>query len=552
MDRQRVTELAFAFVLGGGTVALGYELLGPASPDAPGVADAAAADRAANEDDAGVDDGGAVARGDDGMPRGDEGNEGDEPDEGDGGDEGDGEGGSPAPSGDAPAWLIADEQGSYTAFPPLFEPTPREFDDEAKAEYTKHGLVTSLAAIVRERADLESPIIGLLAAGTRVRVDDERTFGGGCTQGWNKVFPRGWICRSAGLDVGDNPPDSGGVRTSVRAKLDEALPYEYWRIKDEMTPFFHRLPSYEEQDRADKAGQAWYAKHSREPMPLDVSARPDDVPAVVREYMNAGYYVTKGGEEMKSQRRFIRTLRGAYARKYQLRIKESPAFQGKVLGGSEDLPIYFVRRELPLMKRESEGSDVLVESETIPERLSTHPFVDKIYIGNKIYFEDADGLLMRGYAVGKAYKLKRPPGVGSDEHWIHIDLSEQTLVAYDGDEPVFATLVSTGKEPGMTPVGVHRVQTKLVAASMRDQPQEDEAYSIDDVPWTQYFSGSVALHGAFWHAGFGQVRSHGCVNLSPSDARWLFGFTDPPLPEDWHAVAPTRGTPEGSAIVVTE
>lgn len=104
----------------------------------------------------------------------------------------------------------------------------------------------------------------------------------------------------------------------------------------------------------------------------------------------------------------------------------------------------------------------------------------------------------------------------------------------------------------MTPVGVHRVQTKLVAASMRDQPEEDEAYSIDDVPWTQYFSGSVALHGAFWHAGFGQVRSHGCVNLSPYDARWLFGFTAPALPPEWHAVSPTKGTPKGTSIVVTE
>ena len=79
-----------------------------------------------------------------------------------------------------------------------------------------------------------------------------------------------------------------------------------------------------------------------------------------------------------------------------------------------------------------------------------------------------------------------------------------------------------------------------------------EAYSIDDVPWTQYFSGSVALHGAFWHAGFGQVRSHGCVNLSPYDARWLFGFTAPALPPEWHAVSPTKGTPKGTSIVVTE
>jgi lipoprotein-anchoring transpeptidase ErfK/SrfK len=87
---------------------------------------------------------------------------------------------------------------------------------------------------------------------------------------------------------------------------------------------------------------------------------------------------------------------------------------------------------------------------------------------------------------------------------------------------------------------------------MRDQPPEDEAYSIDDVPWTQYFQGSVALHGAFWHAGFGLERSHGCVNLSPSDARWLFGFTDPKLPHDWHAVTPAGRRDKGSAVVVTE
>lgn len=544
MDRQRITELVGAFVLGGGVVAMGYELAGPRGAASSVVSDASASE-------ASSDPQAAVMGGDDAVAGADPA---DGPDLAGPRDEGDD---SPAVepdevAADLPPYMQADEDGAYTGFPPIHETTPVEFDAEAEAKFPRHGLVTSLAVIVRERADLESPIIGLLAAGTRVRADEERTFGGGCSQGWNRVFPRGWICRKAGLRVEDEPPESSHVVSSIRAKIDQALPYEYWRVKDEMTPFFHRLPSFEEQERADRAGSGWYAKHSREPMPLSTSERPQDVPAVVREYMNAGYYVTKGGEEVKSKRRFLRTLRGAYARKYQLKEKASPQFRGQVLSGVEALPMHFVRRELPLMKRESEGSDVLVATETTPERLGTHPFVDRVHIGNNLYYVDDQGLLMRGYAVGRAYKLKRPPGIDSDEHWIHIDLSEQTLVAYEGDTPMFATLVSTGKEPGMTPIGVHRVQTKLVAASMSDQPKEDEAYSIDDVPWTQYFSGSVALHGAFWHAGFGQVRSHGCVNLSPSDARWLFGFTDPPLPPQWHAVAPTRGTPQGSAIVVTE
>jgi hypothetical protein len=268
--------------------------------------------------------------------------------------------------------------------------------------------------------------------------------------------------------------------------------------------------------------------------------------------MNAGFWVTKAGEEVKSQRRFIRTLRGAYARKYQFHQRDASTFRGTLVDPT-DLPKYFIRRELSLVAREGDGSDVLKETGEVPERLTLYPFVRKILLGNKEYYEDEEGRLMRAYAVGKVYKLKRPPGVAADERWLHIDLSEQTLVAYEGDRPVFMTLVSTGREPGMTPPGVFRVQMKHIATSMRDQPPEEEAYSIEDVPWTQYFHSNVALHGAFWHSGFGLVRSHGCVNLSPADARWLFGFTRPLVPEGWHsASASTLDAGKGSPIVVTE
>lgn len=451
---------------------------------------------------------------------------------------------------DLPPHRVPDEHGRYTVFPPIFaEPVP--MDAAAEEAFPQHGVVTSLAAIVRIKPTLDSPMLGTLRGGSRIRLDAERTFGGGCSEGWHRVYPNGWICRAAGIKIAAEPIEP---TTSVpQPDLDAPLPYEYWRVNEEMTPFFHRLPTFTEQDRADAAGKAWYAEHKREPMPTDPAARPGDVPSVVKEYMNAGYYVTKAGEETRSERRFLRTTRGAYARKYQLGQKTSPSFRGQVLAhGSEDLPIHFITRELAFVRRESEGSDVLVTTEEVPERLSTHPFVRMLEIGPQGYYEDGEGRLLRAYAVGKAYKLKRPPGVGADEHWIHVDLSEQTLVAYIGDVPVFATLVSTGKTPGLTPVGVHRIQIKHIATSMRDQPQEDEAYSIDDVPWTQYFAGSIALHGAFWHAGFGLVRSHGCVNLSPSDARWLFGFTSPLLRPGWHAAAPNERGDRGSPVVVTE
>jgi hypothetical protein len=97
----------------------------------------------------------------------------------------------------------------------------------------------------------------------------------------------------------------------------------------------------------------------------------------------------------------------------------------------------------------------------------------------------------------------RPTQVGSGEAWIDVELASQTLVAYQGDRPVFATLVSSGRgrpgSPFATPVGVHRIVNKLLAATMDNlEHTEVVPFSYEDVPYTQYI-GRVALHGAFWH-----------------------------------------------------
>lgn len=62
------------------------------------------------------------------------------------------------------------------------------------------------------------------------------------------------------------------------------------------------------------------------------------------------------------------------------------------------------------------------------------------------------------------------------------------------------------------------------------------AFELRDVPWIQYFSAGFALHGAYWHDVFGIPRSHGCINLAPIDARVVFNWTDPPVPEGWHGM----------------
>lgn len=77
-------------------------------------------------------------------------------------------------------------------------------------------------------------------------------------------------------------------------------------------------------------------------------------------------------------------------------------------------------------------------------------------------------------------------------------------------------------------------------------------FELRDVPWIQYFAAGYALHGAYWHDVFGVPRSHGCVNLSPIDARVVFRFTDPPVPEGWHGINVGSDMGEGTTVVVRE
>jgi lipoprotein-anchoring transpeptidase ErfK/SrfK len=144
-----------------------------------------------------------------------------------------------------------------------------------------------------------------------------------------------------------------------------------------------------------------------------------------------------------------------------------------------------------------------------------------------------------------------PEGVGENDKWIDVDLEHQTLVAYEGLRPVYATLVSTGRvrdpdDPNRdmrTPSGLFRITSKHVSHTMDGDHATDGPYSIEDVPYVMYFQLAFALHSAFWHDGFGRPRSHGCVNLSPLDARWIFNWAGPTLPQNWHMVAPRDDNP---------
>ncbi len=129
--------------------------------------------------------------------------------------------------------------------------------------------------------------------------------------------------------------------------------------------------------------------------------------------------------------------------------------------------------------------------------------------------------------LAKVERIVRPKEVSG--HWVVVDLYEQTLVAYEDDTPIFATLVSSGLKNFETNEGLFKVWARLDHDGMSGATGAPSAYALQFVPWVMYFDGSTSLHGTYWHDDFGYPRSHGCVNLSISDARYLF---------DWMAKAP--------------
>jgi len=107
----------------------------------------------------------------------------------------------------------------------------------------------------------------------------------------------------------------------------------------------------------------------------------------------------------------------------------------------------------------------------------------------------------------------------SDERWIDVNLTTQTLTAYEGRRPIYSAVVSTGLPHTPTPVGQFRVWVKL-----RYDDMQGPGYYLPDVPYVMYFTRGYGLHGTYWHHNFGTPMSHGCVNLSDADARWLFNW----------------------------
>ncbi|MFH2102263.1 MAG: L,D-transpeptidase family protein [Chloroflexota bacterium] len=123
------------------------------------------------------------------------------------------------------------------------------------------------------------------------------------------------------------------------------------------------------------------------------------------------------------------------------------------------------------------------------------------------------------------------PDIPTDDKTIEVRLPEQLVLAYEAEHLVFVARVATGQGYHATPSGLFRTFHKRPTARMSGGDGVSSSYDLLGVPWDTYITeNGVAFHGTFWHNDFGAPRSHGCINMTPDSARWIYRWTLPVVP----------------------
>ncbi|MBW2261624.1 MAG: L,D-transpeptidase [Deltaproteobacteria bacterium] len=283
----------------------------------------------------------------------------------------------------------------------------------------------------------------------------------------------------------------------------------------------------------------------------------------VRMLMLKGFYISIDRQTIHHGEKWYRTIKGQYVKAEKVFPVNIRIRGGKELEQGFSFPAGIVLRET-IFERvwNKKKNHIMKNRDVVYDKFFVFKIhgkqIDKVNDIDAVFYEiDEPGetMVLSWSIVPVMKKEPPPPEVPEHGKWIHVDVSDQTLTAYEGEQPVFLTLISSGNEKQdeeyMTPRGTFWMQSKHVSATMDNLALDDGSYSIEDVPWTMYFHSSYALHGAFWHSVFGHQRSHGCVNMTPRDAKWIFDWSEPRLPLGWHGVVATKDRP-GTVVKVTD
>lgn len=412
---------------------------------------------------------------------------------------------------------------------------------------------------------------GYLRAGAIVDARGPEIKNSGCQGGWYRINPRGFVCigKGATLDLKHEVV----VESQVRPVRGEGLPYLYAMSTPRPPYRYFRLPSQEEVmlvEGRDVLNQVaiWREKAKRIGW-RDLIGEPAPPPDFLRGVQELSkpygvktslHYSVHAGQSSPDAGFAIAKTFEYEGREYGLSteldilpldrlelVKPTP-FHGVVLDEGEGLPVGFAEKSGYVQRYTKNEDGIMVAGPTLGPREGVK-LTGEAAASGLMETRDGDYIAQAGLRLIQA-RDSFPSFATGDRKWIDISIRQQSLVAYVGRRPVYATLVSAGlggladpEKSFATVRGTFMIHHKAVTSTMDGDDDKSDSFNLLDVPFVQYFHKGYALHGAYWHDQFGRERSHGCVNLAPRDAAWLFEWTDPQVPKDWHATLnKERGT----------
>lgn len=430
--------------------------------------------------------------------------------------------------------------------------------------------------------------IGYLAPGTSARLkggtlEAAKINGGKACDAWYAIEPRGYVCAGAAATVDPNDP---AVKILRQDAADVSSPWPYLYGESQGAPRYMRPPSRAEQRKAEidldkHLGLVEKARNAKSEdevkaiskyfVGMDFSPAGKEPPEVFnfspllreeRKFIYGGSTVAYVREFDYEGRSYLVTWDQAIVPKDRVKPYPKSMFHGLTLGQDANLPLAFFRAKPRTKWKKGADGKLEATQETWPR----HGWVE---LTGKRGDQDGNTFVETKepdiwVAVSDAQiieAVKEAPWIGTKDpdkqKWVDVRVLEGTLVAYQGLRPVYATLIAPGRggipyegidpiKTASTPTGLFRVDGKFRTATMVSSTDSNLVHS--EVNYVMNFHGAHALHGAYWHDGWGEKKSGGCVNLAPVDAKWVFDWTDPPVPEGWYGL---RAVPEfGRSTIV--
>jgi hypothetical protein len=384
----------------------------------------------------------------------------------------------------------------------------------------------------------------------------------GCKRPWVEMVPRGWVCADF-LEPSTKPP--AGVELPRMAR-GEVVPGVYGKVTEAGATAFTLIEPGAPKGQKAKNGKPSDDREKVTSTTPDESGRLPDpgIPAIEPEgnRMEPGrpllgsINVRKYAEITVGGRRYwkIAAHQNEYALASSIFEHKPSTFRGARLADDTGLtlPFAFVWPRWGGAKAYAYGS---AKGQWPGRQIDARTAVQLLEEGKDAagkttaYRISANEWVMAG-DLRLVAAAELPALVRRNERWIDVDLDNQIMVAYEGELPVYATLVTTGARDTASETGLWRIWKKVAETDMSGLSGEDP-YAVATVPWTQFFSPEkgLALHAAYWHDKFGTPRSHGCINLAPVDARWLYFWSDPQVPPGWTMAAGVTEAP-GSIVRV--